>query len=237
MAKQEETVHPPTDPEPAPEGPPPRRRLPRTRYVSASPETWSLIRGAYLSGLSAPTVAARFGVSVTALRKRAAREGWTKRAYAAGATPWIGPVRDAAVAAPAPPQEPPDAAARAEAELLEVWRQPPRFRAADVARKGLAGAVAALKSGKGLEALRLARAAAEIARLDDSLDYAEVDVAQQEAESEARVEQMQFFMRERALSLAADILAGRELPPDFEAVKAELARLEAMRAEAEAAGR
>ena len=35
---------------------------PRTRYVTASPATWILIRGAYLSGLSAPTVAARFGV-------------------------------------------------------------------------------------------------------------------------------------------------------------------------------
>lgn len=227
----------PPDPEPVPDGPPPRRRLPRTRYVSASPETWSLIRGAYLSGLSAPTVAARFGVSVTALRKRAAREGWTKRAYAAAAMPGTGPVRDPAAAAPPqPPEEPPDAAARAEAELLEVWRQPPRFRAADVARKGLAGAVAALKSGKGLEALRLARAAAEIARLDDRLDYAEVDVAEQEAESDAWVKQMQFFLRERALGLAADILAGRELPPDFEAVKAELARLEALRAETEAAG-
>lgn len=230
-------MHAPPDPEAAPDGPPPRRRLPRTRYVSASPETWSLIRGAYLSGLSGPTVAARFGVSVTALRKRAAREGWTKRAFAAGATPWMGPARErAASAVPPPPEEPPDAAARAEAELLEAWRQPPRFRAADVARKGLAGAVAALKSGKGLEALRLARAAAEIARLDDRLDYAEVDVAEQEAESEAWLAQMQFFLRERALSLAADILAGRELPPEFEAVKAELARLEAMRAETEAAG-
>jgi len=226
----------PPAPEAAPDGPPPRRRLPRTRYVSASPETWSLIRGAYLSGLSAPTVAARFGVSVTALRKRAAREGWTKRAFAAQATPWMGPARDRAAAVPPPPEAPPDAAARAEAELLEAWRQPPRFRAADVARKGLAGAVAALKSGKGLEALRLARAAAEIARLDDRLDYAEVDVAEQEAESEAWLGQMQFFLRERALSLAADILAGRELPPEFEAVKVELARLEAMRAETEAAG-
>ena len=63
-------------------------RLPHTRYVTASPETWSLIRGAYLSGLSAPTVAARFGVSETALRRRARREGWTKRDFAARSTPW-----------------------------------------------------------------------------------------------------------------------------------------------------
>lgn len=218
--------------------PPPRRRLPRTRYVSASPETWSLIRGAYLSGLSAPTVAARFGVSETAIRKRAGREGWTKRAFAAGATPWMGPARDPAAApppeAPQPPPPPADPAAAAEAELVEAWRQSPRFHPADVARKALSGAVAALKSGKGLEALRLARAAAEISRLDDRLDFARADVAEQEADAEAWVEQMRFFIRERALSLAGDILAGRELPPDFEAVKDQLARLEALRAEMEA---
>ena len=59
------------------------KALPKTRYVTVAAETWGLIRGAYLSGLSAPTVAARFGVSVTALRKHAAKEGWTKRAFAA----------------------------------------------------------------------------------------------------------------------------------------------------------
>ena len=48
---------------------------PKSTYVTASPQTWELIRAAYLSGLSGPTVAARFGVSVTALRKRAMREG------------------------------------------------------------------------------------------------------------------------------------------------------------------
>lgn len=66
-----------------------RRRLPRTRYVTASPETWGLIRGAYLSGMSAPAVAARFGVSETSIRRRAGREGWTKAAFAARVTPWL----------------------------------------------------------------------------------------------------------------------------------------------------
>jgi hypothetical protein len=59
---------------------------PETRYVTASPDTWSLIRGAWLSGLSVRTVAGRFGVSEGALPKRAAREGWTRRAFAARAT-------------------------------------------------------------------------------------------------------------------------------------------------------
>lgn len=68
-------AHPGWLPPAAPIHHPTPRRLPRTRYVHASPQTWSLIRGAYLSGLSAPTVAARFGVSETAIRKRARREG------------------------------------------------------------------------------------------------------------------------------------------------------------------
>jgi hypothetical protein len=46
-----------------------------THYRTASPETWSLIRGAWLSGLSAPTVGARFGAASGAIRKRAKREG------------------------------------------------------------------------------------------------------------------------------------------------------------------
>ena len=56
---------------------------PITTYITASPETWELVRAAYLSGLSAPACGARFGVSVSALRKRAEKEGWTKAAFAA----------------------------------------------------------------------------------------------------------------------------------------------------------
>jgi hypothetical protein len=58
-----------------------------SHYRLVSAETWSLIRGAWPSGLSAPLVAARFGVSIGAMRKRVAREGWTRRNSAARATP------------------------------------------------------------------------------------------------------------------------------------------------------
>ena len=86
------------------------KALPKTRYVTVAAETWGLIRGAYLSGLSAPTVAARFGVSVTALRKHAAKEGWTKRAFAARqALERSAPPSGPAPAAPA--DGPPDEAA------------------------------------------------------------------------------------------------------------------------------
>ena len=58
------------------------------------------------------------------------------------------------------PPAPPDP----EAEVLDHWRAPLRIRPDDLARKALAGAMSALKAGEGLNALRLARAAAEIAR-------------------------------------------------------------------------
>ena len=210
-----------------------------THYRTASPETWSLIRGAYLSGLSAPTVGARFGVSEGAIRKRAKREGWTKRDYAARATPWPGglPPPGPGVpqgVAPAPPVEDPMRAA--EDRAMERWRQPPNFEAMAVARKALAGAAHALKAGEGLNALRLARAAAEIARLDPIIDWHGDDIAESEAVIEARHDMMLTFLRDRALSLAEDIVAGRPLPSEFEALKAETARLAALHAEKEAQG-
>ena len=208
------------------------RALPKTRYVTVAAETWGLIRGAYLSGLSAPTVAARFGVSVTALRKHAAKEGWTKRAFAARqAAVRSAPPSGLASGAPAPtaPDAPPD-----EAAVLAAWRAPLHIRPDDLARRALAGAAHALKTGEGLNAVRLARAATEIARLNDVLNWADEDPADTEERFEAGQAMMRMFLRERALTLAQDLMAGRDLPPEYEALKVELARLEAVRAAAEA---
>jgi hypothetical protein len=205
------------------------KALPKTRYVTVAAETWGLIRGAYLSGLSAPTVAARFGVSVTALRKHAAKEGWTKRAFAARQAS----VRSAPPPGPAPaapPDGPPD-----EAAVLAAWRAPLHIRPDDLARRALAGAAHALKTGEGLNAVRLARAATEIARLNDVLNWADEDPAESDERFEAGQAMMRMFLRERALTLAQDLMAGRDLPPEYEDLKIELARLEAMRA-AEAEG-
>ena len=108
---------------------------PRTTYVTASPATWSLIRGAYLSGLSAPTVAVRFGVSVSAIRKRARREGWTKAVFAATATPWSG-FRTGPSSQTAPETSSTETGGRSprglgvgsaeEEAILEGWRSPIR---------------------------------------------------------------------------------------------------------------
>lgn len=201
------------------------RPHPTSRYAVVGPETWSLIRGAYLSGLSAPTVAARFGVSVTTLRKHAAREGWTKRDFAARQAAGR-PCAPPAATAPAPaPDGPPD-----EEAALAAWRAPLYIRPEDLARKALAGAAHALKAGEGLNAVRLARAATEIARLNGILEWADEDPAEADARFEAGQSMMRMFLRERALGLAQDLVAGRDLPPEYEELKIELARLEAIRA-------
>lgn len=201
------------------------RPHPTSRYAVVGPETWGLIRGAYLSGLSAPTVAARFGVSVTTLRKHAAREGWTKRDFAAGQGAPRPPAAPAATVAAPAPDGPPD-----EAAALAAWRAPLYIRPEDLARKALAGAAHALKAGEGLNAVRLARAATEIARLNGVLEWADEDPAEADARFEAGQTMMRLFLRERALTLAQDLIAGRDLPPEYEELKLELARLEAVRA-------
>lgn len=43
-----------------------------------SPDLWARARGDYLSGISAPVVAERYGLSERTLRRRAASEGWRR---------------------------------------------------------------------------------------------------------------------------------------------------------------
>lgn len=42
------------------------------------PETWARVRAAYVAGESAPSVARRFDVGLSNLRRRAMAEGWTR---------------------------------------------------------------------------------------------------------------------------------------------------------------
>jgi hypothetical protein len=199
------------------------RARPRTTYVTASPATWELIRAAYLSGLSAPTAAARFGVSVGALRKRAQREGWTKRAYVAG-----GPCAATAVAAPPPlepgtaPDLPPHLASLAERMLRPVDHDP-----GEVARLSLRLAVRSLASGDPLGALRHARAAALIARLEEVVPLSQLD------EDPLQVEARQSAFTDFAFSVAGDLatalITGQNIPPGY------LARADAWRRKHEAA--
>ncbi len=69
---------PATDPHPHPQPP-------RGRY-RAPDEIWAEVRADYLAGLSAPACCRRYGVGLSALRDRAAREGWRRRDQ-----PWVAP--------------------------------------------------------------------------------------------------------------------------------------------------
>lgn len=111
----------------------------RAPYAIVSDETWELVRAAYLSGLSATVVAARFGVTVWGLRKRAAREGWTRMAYA-----------EARDANRRPPGAAGDTASPAEPE--------PEPSAEEVVRAAVSRAGRALMRGEGTEAQALVRA-------------------------------------------------------------------------------
>lgn len=190
------------------------RAKPRTTYVAASPQTWELIRAAYLSGLSAPTAAARFGVSVGALRKRAAREGWTKQAFARTQAP-------GSPAAHAPPAD--DIALRIEAivarQVLPLHEEPEAM-----ARRALGHATRAIAEGRGLEAERLVRAARQLRELSDEMPPAHYFWEDDEtADPDGRREHMRVMVRSLALTLAERIAAGRPLPAEFEGLRAERA--------------
>lgn len=55
---------------------------------SAPDEVWAAVRDDYLAGMSAPEACRRHGVGLTALRLRAAREGWRRADQ-----PWTPPDR------------------------------------------------------------------------------------------------------------------------------------------------
>ena len=59
----------------------------RAQYKYRGPETWALVRQAYLGGETAGSVAKRFDVGVDALRRRATNEGWTRKEHAAAVDP------------------------------------------------------------------------------------------------------------------------------------------------------
>lgn len=205
---------------------------PRTTYRHVGLTTWHLIRHAYLSGASAPTVAARFGVSVSALRKRAAREGWTKRAFARTqalppSTAWATDP-NGSVAAPAlaetealpgaehdPLVRPPT---EAEAVFARNLWPIPELQAGSLARKALALAATALRQGRALDARRFAEAARVIADLDDLLPWVE-DRFDPDAAAQ-RSDTMCEFIQERSVRLAVDLYAGRPLPPVHAALAA-----------------
>ena len=69
-------------PAPSAPGPGPSLAL-RRAYRKAGPHTWALIRELYLAGVPAAELSVQFDVSVHTVRKRATRDGWSRKAQAA----------------------------------------------------------------------------------------------------------------------------------------------------------
>jgi len=146
----------------------------RNKYKIAGPQTWALVRAAYLGGESAQVAAERYGVTVPAIRRRAWKEKWTKRDLAAAL--------EARGMAPPPPPAAPDyieahipravereveSAAHAEQMKALVEQLASDGDASGIAaaleRRALAQAGAAMAQGRSKEAASLA-ALAEMMR-------------------------------------------------------------------------
>lgn len=180
------------------------------------PQTWARIREQYLSGLSAATVAARFGTSEGSIRRRAGQEGWTRAAQAAGEAPPVFASGRPSSADAAPPPEPGELTITGLLDRL----YPADSKPLSVTRAALRGARAALRRGDGLEAHRLARAAEAYRRLEDwcerNMNREDRDLlhAQEDEDlaADGRIEVMRVFIAQTAVSLARDLAAGNPLP-------------------------
>ena len=194
------------------------RAHPATTYVRAGPQTWGRIREAYLSGLSAPTVAARFGVSVAAIRKRAAREGWTKAAMgdALIAASWrrTAPGRGAGAALPA-------RLAAGEQPVVEAFRIPLALNPRILARQSLARAAHALREGRALDAQRMAQAAEAVLRVEARVDWWPDDG--EEIDDDGRDALLVQFVRSIAVDVAVKLARGQPLPAAYADLAAEYA--------------
>ena len=202
------------------------RAHPATTYVRAGPQTWGRIREAYLSGLSAPTVAARFGVSVAAIRKRAAREGWTKAAMgdALIAASWRGaaPGRGAGAALPARLADRlPDRLAAGEQPVVEAFRTPLALNPRILARQSLARAAHALREGRALDAQRMAQAAEAVLRVEARVDWWPDDG--EEIDDDGRDALLVQFVRSIAVDVAVKLARGQPLPAAYADLAAEYA--------------
>ena len=164
-------------------------------YTKVSPQTWELVRAAYLSGLSATVVARRFGVTLSSLRKRASREGWTKAALARANAP--------AASAPARPRPSLD----------------PRVFVKTALEQG----AIALADGRPFAARACASAGEAMLRLADANPaYEQVETV---SESEAGHDHFSAMAKEWAVDIADMILRGEHLPPVLADAVAKWSRL------------
>lgn len=183
---------------------------PTSTYAKASRQTWELARAAYLSGLSGPTVAARFGLSVSALRKRARREGWTKTAYAEALRHKDLREGGSSTVAPGAAPNAPD--------MFDHAIPPFRIEPGGLARRSLEQAAESLAAGRPQDAVSFARAAELIARLDQSIPA--YDLADTPEQVEWRQSTVESVIFEMAQKIAGAMLNGTEPPGSYRAAVA-----------------
>lgn len=118
------------------------------------PETWARVRAAYVAGESAPSVARRFDVGLSNLRRRAMAEGWTRRRIAE--TLDLKPLRGGA------DDPPPAIGALAD---LEALPETPWVDPRDAMAKAVCRAAWLIEQGQAAEATVLLRAAEALDRL------------------------------------------------------------------------
>ncbi|CAN5193859.1 hypothetical protein BH09PSE1_BH09PSE1_12150 [soil metagenome] len=118
------------------------------------PETWAMVRQAYVAGESAPSLVRRFDVGYANLRRRARIEGWTRKAIAE--TLDLKPLRGGA--------EDPRPALTALA-ALEGQPEPPFIAPREAVAKAVRRAAWLVSEGKAAEALVLLRAAEGLEKL------------------------------------------------------------------------
>jgi thioesterase domain-containing protein len=160
-------------------------------------------------------------VSVTALRKRAAREGWTKQAFARAQGPIALPTALPAFAAG--PELSPEAAIALRVEAVTARQIQPLYEEPEeMARRALGMAARAISEGDGLAAARLVRSARELRDLDGGMrPHGYWDDEEELPDVDGRREHMRVMVRSLALRLAQMIVAGTPLPAEFENLRAE----------------
>ena len=171
-------------------------RRPRAPYKIGTPRLWALARKRYLDGDSAPKVAGDLDLTVSAIRARIRREGWTKRSLAEA--------REAETIARV------EALDRADAELwgdagphddAEPWDEAgAEARPKEAARRALVMATRLLRQGRVAEAASASRVAEAMSRAALRLEDEVAVIVDDEAAFEA--------VRRKVLGWAGPALAG-----------------------------
>ena len=129
----------------------------RNRYKFHGPETWALIRAAYLGGETALSIARRFDVNVGTLRMRATKDGWTRSAHAAATDPAAAPNPAGRRRAGSGPSPPGRVVKRSAAPAADVTP-------AELLRRALREVSQALDEGRTADARALSQMAESLSR-------------------------------------------------------------------------